>query len=94
MIVTQQPWCSKLKQSSAVEFNTTGNHRAQPLDRPIHLSRAASILKAMKLEAYKKYSYEQLPRDKQIRQWAMLLHFSLLTSLIVPLVGLIAPVTI
>jgi uncharacterized protein len=33
-------------------------------------------------------------RDKQIRQWAMFLHFSLLASFVFPYGGLIAPVII
>jgi uncharacterized protein len=33
-------------------------------------------------------------RDKQIRQWAMFLHFSLLASILVPYAGLIVPVII
>lgn len=33
-------------------------------------------------------------RDKQIRQWAMFIHFSLLANLVAPYAGLIAPVII
>ena len=34
------------------------------------------------------------PREEQVRQWAMLLHLSLLAGYLVPLAGLIAPILI
>ena len=34
------------------------------------------------------------PEEKDFRQWAMLLHFSMLLGFVVPLAGLIAPIVI
>lgn len=35
-----------------------------------------------------------VPRDREVRQWAMFLHFSLLAGYVVPLAGLVAPIII